>query len=54
MFSEDAEEWQISDLRKIVTFLALSALSDSEVSIAFMEKCMDKFGQEKVKEFMEI
>jgi len=48
----------VSDLRKIVLYITLSVLDrqlpSSEVSRQFLKKCLNKFGHEKVKEFMEI
>lgn len=48
----------VTDLRKIVLYMTLSVLdkklASSEASRDFLKKCVNKFGAEKVKEFMEI
>ncbi len=62
--SEDADEanevddWLISDLRKIIIYITISALdkkvSTSDTGTDFLKNCVAKFAIEKVKEFMEI
>ena len=53
-------EWQISDLRKIVLFLAQSVCEldstneNGTPSFTILTQCIDLFGTEKVKEFTEI
>ena len=48
----------VSDLRKIVLYITLSIVnrqvSSCQNSRDFLQKCVQKFGLEKVKEFMEI
>jgi len=55
---EEAEDWVVSDLRKIILYLTLAVLDkklpSSESSRSFIWKCTSKFGLDKVKEFMEI
>ena len=52
------DEWLVTDLRKIVLYITLSVLDKKiticQVSRTFLKRCSQKFGVEKVKEFMEI
>lgn len=55
---EDEDDWLVSDLRKIVFYLTVSVLdhkvSSSQNARTFLKKIVDRFGLERVKEFMEI
>ena len=52
------DEWLITDLRKIIFYLTVATLDkkvdSSQNSRAFLRKCVNKFGTDKVKEFMEL
>jgi len=57
--SEEPNKWVLQDLRKIVLYLTQSILdrvspSESEIAKQFIQVCVDKFGDAKVREFMEI
>ena len=48
----------MTDLRKIVLYITLAVLDrqseSSQIARDFLKRCLNKFGKEKIKEFMEI
>jgi len=55
---EEEDEWLVSDLRKIVFYMTVSVLdqklASSQSARKFLKKVVQKFGLDRVKEFMEI